>query len=54
LEPQKSNEVDADICHMPLLNRVSPPAKPRKKIGFVVKEKKAVYGKRTKGSRRKK
>jgi len=31
-----------------------PPAKPRKKIGFVVKEKKAAYGKRTKGSRRKK
>jgi hypothetical protein len=33
---------------------MSPPAKPRKKIGFVVKEKKAAYGKRTKGSRRKK
>jgi hypothetical protein len=31
-----------------------PPAKPRKKIGFIVKEKQAVYGKRTKGSRRKK
>jgi len=33
---------------------MTPPAKPRKKIGFVVKEKKAAYGKRTKGSRRKK
>ena len=33
---------------------MSPPAKPRKKIGFIVKEKKAAYGKRTKGSRRKK
>ena len=31
-----------------------PPAKPRKKIGFIVKEKQAAYGKRTKGSRRKK
>ena len=31
-----------------------PPTKPRKKIGFVVKEKQAAYGKRTKGSRRKK
>jgi len=31
-----------------------PPEKPRKKIGFVVKEKKAAYGKRTKGSKRKK
>ncbi len=31
-----------------------PAAKPRKKIGFVVKEKKAAYGKSTKGSRRKK
>ena len=30
------------------------PAKPRKKIGFIVKEKQAAYGKRTKGSRRKK
>jgi hypothetical protein len=25
---------------------MTPPAKPRKKIGFVVKEKKAAYGKR--------
>ena len=33
---------------------MTPPEKPRKKIGFVVKEKKAAYGKRTKGSRRKK
>jgi hypothetical protein len=33
---------------------MTPPAKPRKKIGFIVKEKKAVYGKRTKGSRKKK
>jgi hypothetical protein len=33
---------------------MTPPAKPRKKIGFIVKEKKAAYGKRTKGSRRKK
>ena len=33
---------------------MSPPAKPRKKIGFIVKEKQAAYGKRTKGSRRKK
>jgi hypothetical protein len=33
---------------------MTPPAKPRKKIGFVVKEKKAAYGKRTKGTRRKK
>jgi len=33
---------------------MAPPAKPRKKIGFVVKEKQAAYGKRTKGSRRKK
>jgi len=33
---------------------MAPPAKPRKKIGFIVKEKKAAYGKRTKGSRRKK
>ncbi|RZB34469.1 MAG: hypothetical protein SRB1_00237 [Desulfobacteraceae bacterium Eth-SRB1] len=33
---------------------MTPPAKPRKKIGFVVKEKKAAYGKRTKGSRKKK
>ena len=33
---------------------MAPPAKPRKKIGFVVKEKKAVYGKSTKGSKRKK
>ena len=33
---------------------MAPPAKSRKKIGFVVKEKKAAYGKRTKGSRRKK
>jgi hypothetical protein len=31
---------------------MAPPAKPRKKIGFVVKEKKAAYGKRTKGSRK--
>ncbi|KAF5430744.1 hypothetical protein C5S39_07160 [Candidatus Methanophagaceae archaeon] len=31
-----------------------PPAKPHKKIGFVVKEKKAAYGKSTKESRRKK
>lgn len=30
------------------------PAKPRKKIGFVVKESRSAYGKRTKGSRRKK
>ena len=28
---------------------MTPPAKPRKKIGFVVKEKKVVYGKRTEG-----
>jgi hypothetical protein len=33
---------------------MTPPEKPRKKIGFVVKEKKAAYSKRTKGSRRKK
>ncbi len=33
---------------------MAPPEKSRKKIGFVVKEKKAAYGKRTKGSRRKK
>ena len=33
---------------------MAPPAKPRKKIGFIVKEKKAVYGKSTKGSKRKK
>ena len=33
---------------------MTPPAKPRKKIGFIVKEKQAAYGKRTKGSRRKK
>ncbi|RZB30727.1 MAG: hypothetical protein SRB1_03007 [Desulfobacteraceae bacterium Eth-SRB1] len=33
---------------------MAPPEKPRKKIGFVVKEKKAAYGKRTKGSRKKK
>ena len=33
---------------------MAPPEKPRKKIGFVVKEKKAAYGKRTKESRRKK
>jgi len=33
---------------------MTPPEKPRKKIGFVVKEKKAAYGKRTKGSRKKK
>jgi len=33
---------------------MTPPAKPRKKIGFVVKEKKATYGKSTKGSRKKK
>ena len=33
---------------------MAPPAKPRKKIGFIVKEKQAAYGKRTKGSRRKK
>ncbi len=33
---------------------MSPPEKPRKKIGFIVKEKKAAYGKRTKGSRKKK
>jgi hypothetical protein len=33
---------------------MAPPTKLRKKIGFVVKEKKAAYGKRTKGSRRKK
>jgi len=33
---------------------MTPPAKPRKKIGFVVKEKQAAYGKRTKGSKRKK
>jgi hypothetical protein len=32
---------------------MTPPAKPRKKIGFVVKEKKAAYGKKTNGSRRK-
>ena len=37
------------ICQL-----MMPPAKPRKKIGFVVKEKKPAYGKRTKGSRRKK
>jgi len=33
---------------------MAPPAKPRKKIGFIVKEKQAAYGKRTKGSRKKK
>ncbi|RZB34474.1 MAG: hypothetical protein SRB1_00242 [Desulfobacteraceae bacterium Eth-SRB1] len=33
---------------------MAPPAKPRKKIGFVVKEKQSAYGKRTKGSKRKK
>jgi hypothetical protein len=33
---------------------MTPPAKPRKKIGFVVKEKQAAYGKSTKGSRTKK
>jgi hypothetical protein len=33
---------------------MAPPEKPRKKIGFVVKEKKAAYGKKTKGSKRKK
>ena len=33
---------------------MTPSAKPRKKIGFIVKEKQAAYGKRTKGSRRKK
>jgi hypothetical protein len=33
---------------------MAPPAKPRKKIGFVVKEKRAAYGKRTKDSRKKK
>jgi len=33
---------------------MTPPEKPRKKIGFVVKEKKAAYGKSTKGSRKKK
>jgi len=37
-----------------LSSPLPPPAKPRKKIGFIVKEKKAAYGKRTKGSRRKK
>jgi len=33
---------------------MTPPEKPRKKIGFVVKEKKAAYGKSTKESRKKK
>ena len=33
---------------------MSPTAKPRKKIGFIVKEKQSAYGKRTKGSRKKK
>jgi len=33
---------------------MSPTAKPRKKIGFIVKEKQSAYGKSTKGSRRKK
>jgi hypothetical protein len=50
-----AKEGNTQSIHLsPLLNRVSPPAKPRKKIGFVVKEKKAAYGKSTKGSRRKK
>ena len=33
---------------------MSPPAKSSKKIGFVVKEKKGTYGKKTKDSRKKK
>lgn len=33
---------------------MTPLAKPRKKIGFIVKEKQAAYGKMTKGSRKKK
>ncbi len=31
---------------------MTPPAKPRKKIGFVVKEKKAAYGKKTNGRKK--
>ena len=33
---------------------MTPPAKPRKKIGFIVKEKQSAYGKSTKGSKRNK
>jgi hypothetical protein len=33
---------------------MAPPETKKKKIGFIVKERPAVYGKKTKGSRRKK
>jgi hypothetical protein len=33
---------------------MAPPETKKKKIGFVIKECRAAYGKRTKGSRRKK
>ncbi len=50
---QKYNE-QFKIVFEAIRQLMTPPAKPRKKIGFVVKEKKAAYGKRTKASKRKK
>jgi phage regulator Rha-like protein len=50
----KSHDEQIQTIFEAIRQLMMPPAKPRKKIGFVVKEKKAAYGKRTKGSRRKK
>ena len=54
LEMEKKYDEQFKIVFEAIRQLMTPPAKPRKKIGFVVKEKQAAYGKRTKGSRRKK
>ena len=54
LEMEKKYDEQFKIVFEAIRQLMTPPAKPRKKIGFVVKEKKAAYGKRTKGSRGKK
>ncbi|MBW2569156.1 MAG: ORF6N domain-containing protein [Deltaproteobacteria bacterium] len=54
LEMEKKYDEQFKIVFDAIRSLMTPPANPRKKIGFVVKEKKAVYGKRTKGSKKKK
>ena len=52
LEMEKKYDKQFKVVFEAIRQLMIPPAKPRKKIGFVVKEKKAAYGKKTNGRKK--
>ena len=52
LEMEKKYDKHFKVVFEAIRQLMTPPAKPRKKIGFVVKEKKAAYGKKTNGRKK--